>query len=128
MSNNNKFEYTYGALSESERREIDEIRKRYTVSSEQKSALERAKELDRRVRRFPTALALTLGIIGTLIFGLGLSLVLEFDMIALGILLASFALVPIIVSYPMYSLLLKINKAKYGEAILSLLAEKETKN
>ena len=64
--------------------------------------------------------ALTLGIIGTLIFGLGLALILEWNNLPLGTALSALGLVPILLAYPLYRAVLKRQKEKYAEEILQL--------
>mgnify|MGYP001624302669 CR=1 FL=1 len=46
-SSDNKFRYSYSAPTESERREIDSIRRAYLPQSEQMSGLERLRLLDK---------------------------------------------------------------------------------
>ncbi|MBQ8163057.1 MAG: hypothetical protein IJZ93_01645 [Clostridia bacterium] len=123
MENKDKFEYTYSALSDGEKRQIEDIRKRYEKTSDQKNALEEAKRLDKLVYQLPTLISLTVGIIGTMLFGLGLSLVLEFDMLIVGIVVSVVSLTPIIAAFPIYQHFLKKNKEKYGEKILELLSK-----
>ncbi len=119
-----KFEYNYSAPTEAERKEIDSIRRQYEtrVDSEQ-SKLERIRELDRRVKNGAMITSLTVGIIGTLIFGTGLSMVLEFGQAFLGVIISVVGAIPMIIAYPLYKGVLKKNKKKFGEEILRLSKE-----
>ena len=119
-----KFEYNYSAPTEAERKEIDSIRRQYEtrVDSEQ-SKLERIRELDRRVKNGAMITSLTVGIIGTLIFGTGLSMVLEFGQAFLGVIISVVGVIPMIIAYPLYKGVLKKNKKKFGEEILRLSKE-----
>lgn len=126
----NTFEFSYSAPTEKERREIESIRRQYEIGKDTyQGKLARIKALDKRVKRIPTIVALCFGIIGTLIFGLGLSLVLALDMIPLGIVCSAVGILPILVAYPIYNLIHEKQKQKYGEEILRLtdeiLTEKE---
>ena len=120
---NKGFEYTYSAPTEAERREIARIRKQYEAKDEKQIKLERIRKLDSFVQNFSTILALVLGIMGTLIFGLGLSMVLVWDIFVFGIVVCVIGICPMIAAYPLYVITLKKNKEKYGEEILRLSEE-----
>lgn len=122
MDKKEGFKYSYTAPTVAERREIDGIRKQY-LPPEEKGGVERMRELDSKVKNLPMIISLTLGIIGILIFGTGFALVLEWKLMLWGIIVSILGLVPIVLAYPVYSLLLNKNKQKYGKEILQL-AEK----
>ena len=126
---NKEFNYTYTAPSESERKEIAGIRKRYETPP-QESKLERLRRLDARVKRSANTAALTVGVVGCLIFGAGMAFALELQQLILGIILSVIGIVPIALAYPLHNLVLKRNKKKYGEEILKLTEEllNENKN
>lgn len=67
---NNGFSYTYSAQ---EQQELKRIRQKYMSEPEDK--MTRLRRLDRGVTQKAQAVALSLGIIGTLILGLGMSLI-----------------------------------------------------
>lgn len=125
-----KFSYVYSAPTEEEKREIEDIRRRYASDGDEPNKLERLRRLDALVKRTPSIVSLILGIIGTLIFGGGLSIVLECEGLVLGLspLLVGGAVmllgcVPIAAAYPAYNVLFRRRKEKYGEEILRLSAE-----
>jgi len=62
-------------------------------------------------------------VLGLLLFGFGLSLILVWDLIALGIVIMLISLPIIGVAYPVYYLVLSIYKDKYGKEILELSEE-----
>ena len=122
---NHSFEYTY---SPQRQREIEEIRKAYLPKEEDKMT-----EL-RRLHAIPTqkaqTLSLTVGIIGLLILGTGMSLC----MTELGAFLGSFAMIAGIavglvgmvlaaLAYPVYNRVLKKQRAKVAPEILHLSEE-----
>ena len=48
---NDKFDYTYAALTEEERLEIEQMRREYSPEQNKLSALEKMRRLNRKVRR-----------------------------------------------------------------------------
>lgn len=124
MEENTKFEYSYTAPTEEERREIASIRRQYedrTNSTEGK--LERLRRLDALVNNTATALSLAVGVIGLLIFGLGMAMILEWSLSVWGVLVCAVSALPIAAAYPLYRRVLARGKKKYGEEILQLSEE-----
>lgn len=119
----NQFNYTYIAPTEEERKEIDSIRKQYLPKEQSETKLERLRRLNSLVKNSALIWALTIGVLGCLVFGLGLTMVLEWSVIHWGVLVAVIGCVPMAISYPIYKLVLKKNKARYGEEILRLSEE-----
>ena len=122
---NHSFEYTY---SPQRQREIEEIRKAYLPKEEDKMT-----EL-RRLHAIPTqkaqTLSLTVGIIGLLILGTGMSLcmtelgaALGSLAMVLGILVGLAGLAMVAVSYPLYRRTLEQERAKIAPEILRLTDE-----
>ena len=97
---NNRFNYTYYAPTEAERREIADIRGQYSKSTEE-DGLTRLRRLDARVKNASTLAGLVPGILGCLIFGLGLSAVLVWDLPVLGIVIAVLGAAVMGVAYPL---------------------------
>ena len=122
--NENKFEYTYRALSDEQKREISSIKERYDIAAKTPAgAYEEIVRLDRKVKRTATSLAISVGAIGLLIFGLGLSMVLEWGIYLWGILVGLIGAIPCALAMPLYLLSMKKGKKKYGERILKLSSE-----
>ena len=123
-NDDNKFSYTYSAPTEEERREIDSIRQRYVKQERnEESKLERLRALDRKVRNPAMIIALTLGIVGVLTFGLGLTCVLEWNLWTEGIVLMIVGFIPVALAYPIHGLILARNRKKYGDEIIKLTEE-----
>lgn len=118
-----KFEYTYSAPTERERKEIMSIRRQYEDKPTTDGKLERLRRLDTIVKNRCMIFSLTLGVIGCLIFGLGLAFVLEFEQLALGIISSFVGAVVMLFAYPLYCSIHKKDKAKYGEEIIKLSQE-----
>ncbi len=128
MSENNRFEYSYSA---SEQEEIKKIREKYTAKTQAEDKMERLRRLDSLVSKRAGIVAIVLGIIGSLILGIGMSLI----MTDLGAILGITAALPVGiiigvvggiiagVAYPVYTVILKANKEKYAPEILRLADE-----
>lgn len=123
MENPNEFNYTYAPISDKHRREVEAIKNRYEPKEEKSDKLKRLKTLDDKVKNTPTMLSLILGIVGTIIFGTGLSLVLEFEMIFLGVIVAAVGIAPIALAYPVFTKCQTRLKKKYSEEIIRLSNE-----
>lgn len=119
-----KFKYKYDAPSMEERREIDSIRSQYLPKDKTMTKLERLRYLDKKVKNIPVIYSLCFGVVGILLFGVGLTFFLEWvEYFYIGI---PFGLVGIILmafAYPIYSKLLVKYKDKYGQEILDLSNE-----
>ncbi len=116
---NDKFQYTYSAPTEEERKEIASIRKQYAPAAEE-TPLERLRKLNRKVKTLPLAVALGLGIGGVLLFGVGLTMVLEWALPVYGVAVAALGAIPTGLAYPVHQALLRRGKKKYGAEILQL--------
>ena len=118
------FEFHYSAPTDAERREIESIRRRYSESEiTPEGKLERLRLLDGRVRSLATALSLVSGVLGALIFGLGIAMILEWNLLGAGIPVAILGLFPILAAYPLYGRAVAYGKKKYGAEILRLSEE-----
>lgn len=123
MKNNDKFNFTYSAPTKSEREEIEDIRKTYLPKAKLDTKLMRLKKLDSIVKNTPMAISLSLGIVGTLIFGLGMTMVLEWQYVAFGIIVSVLGLVPVDLAYFVYKKILNRLTEKHREEILKLSEE-----
>ncbi|MDE6614764.1 MAG: hypothetical protein K2K24_04565 [Clostridia bacterium] len=125
MDEKKEFNYSYSAPSAEEKREIEYIRKQYTDKKPKQDDknMQKLRKLHSRVKTPAMAISLSMGIIGTLIFGLGLSMTLEWGLFVWGSLVAVVGLVPIISAYWTHNKVLERQKKKYGEEILRLSQE-----
>ena len=121
--NKNEFEYSYVAPTEAERREIEKIKRQYEGKTEKEIKLERIRRLDSFVQNFSMTLSLIVGVMGTLIFGLGLSMILVWSITVFGRIVCIVGAVPVAAAYPIFLVTMKRNKEKYGEEILKLSNE-----
>ena len=118
----NKFKYTYSAPTQEERREIESIRAAYERNPRAEK-LARLRRLNARVKNAAMSIALSLGIIGVLVFGLGMAMTLSWGMIAAGVAVSAAGIVPKALAAPAYNLILRRGKKKYGEEIVRLSEE-----
>jgi len=129
-SNENGFSYTYSAK---EQAEIKKIREKYAPKLEEvDDKMTRIRKLDASVNRTAQTVALTFGIIGTLILGFGMSLImtelaeklsLENYAMLIGVLVGIFGGVTASLAYPIYSLILKVKRKKIAPEIIRLSDE-----
>lgn len=125
---NKEFHYTYTALTGEERREIASIRKQYQApdspeASAPQSKLERLKALDARVKNTANLFGLVFGVVGILVFGLGLTMILEWSLWLYGVIVMIAGAIPTALAYPVYRLVLRKKKEKYGDEIVKLCEE-----
>lgn len=123
MDNKEKLQYTYSAPTEEEREFIKSVRSKYVQEEKQMSKFERLKQLNDKVNRTPTIVGITIGVIGILIFGTGMTTVLEWGRPILGVVISAIGAIPIALSYFIYKRILNKNKAKYGQEILQITEE-----
>lgn len=133
MENNKRngaFSYTYSAK---EQAEIKKIRDKYTPPTEVEDKMARLRRLDASVTNTAVIAALTLGIVGTLVLGFGMSLCLSELGALLGI-TKTVALIAGIVSgvvgavlasfaYPVYNAIVKARRKKLAPEIMRLTDE-----
>ena len=123
MKQDKIFSYSYSAK---ENAEVLEIRKKYLPQGENK--LEELKRLDSMVQNAGMIESLCVGVIGFLLFGLGICLTVRIIgsggwLIVLGILLGIVGTLGMIVAYPIYRKIFGETKAKFAPRILELTAE-----
>lgn len=112
------FEYTYSAP---EQEEIRRIRAKYAPKEE--SSLEKLRRLDAQAERPGTVVGLVLGIVGTLIFGVGLCCCLVWNMYLLGTIAGIGGLAMLGLAYPAYARITKKQREKLAPQILALADE-----
>ncbi len=123
----NKFTFSYRAPTPNERREAESIRNFY---EEERSpdTLTRLKKLDAHVKNAAKIPSIATGIAGTLIFGLGLSMVLVWEMLVFGSIVALAGVASAACAYPLYRFILTREKNDHREEILRLSGEILQKN
>lgn len=120
---NEKFVYNYSAKDNAE---INAIRQKYLLKEESK--LDELKKLDYKVQTSGYTEALSVGIVSTLIFGLGMSLSMQVigsgtALKVLGIIIGIIGMVGMAFAYPVYRKVYEKTKEKYVPRILELTEE-----
>jgi hypothetical protein len=127
---NDGFSYTYSAQ---EQTEIRKIREKYTPQPNEVDKMERLRQLDARVTRKAQIVSLTLGVIGVLILGFGMSLIMSDLSEVLGVYQDYAMLVGILIgivggalagiAYPIYNFTIQHERKKIAPEILRLTDE-----
>lgn len=127
--NKEGFSFTYSA---SEREEVRAIREKYTSRPEE-SKLDRLRRLDKSVGARAQTVALSIGIIGALILGFGMSLIMTELAAMLGIASAWDILLGLIIgiigggiaalAYPIYKLIYARDRERLAPEIIALTEE-----
>lgn len=121
MENNKEiFEYTYSAKRQEE---IEKIRKKYMPKEEDK--MELLRKLDRDVTKPGTLWSLVIGIIGSLLLGVGMccTMVWADSFFVLGIVVGILGMAVMGMAYPMYVKITKRQREKMAPQILALTEE-----
>lgn len=123
MKNQNEketFSYTYSAKQQEE---IRYIREKYLPKEEDK--MEQLRRLDRSVTQKGTTVSLIVGIIGALIFGIGMccTMVWEESLFIVGIIVGIVGIVLISLAYPLYLHITKKERQKIAPEIMKLTDE-----
>lgn len=134
MENQNKqeaFHYTYSAKQQLE---IQKIRQKYVKQEEDK--MEQLRRLDNSVTKKGSILSLIFGIIGTLVFGLGMCFAMDViepgsyfgipigeNMMLPGILIGIVGIAIAVLAYPLYTHITKKEREKIAPEIIRLTDE-----
>lgn len=126
MENNENFNYTYSA---SQQAEIKRIREKYAPPAQTEDKMETLRRLDAKVTSKATRAALTVGILGALLMGTGMSLIMTelgsllgsfFLAIAVGLALGILGILLACLAYPIYNRTLQKGREKAAPEILRL--------
>ena len=120
MENSNVFSYQYSAK---QNREVEHIRRKYLPKEENK--MDTLRKLDARVQMAGTIPSLCIGVIGCLIFGIGMCFFLDVFagaawLTALLMVLGAVIMIP---AYPIYRRIARKTKAELTPEILRLSEE-----
>lgn len=120
MNSDSVFHYSYCAK---QNEEVQAIRNKYLPQPESK--LDELKRLDQCVHTAGMAQSLAVGIIGCMIFGLGLCFAMQVvgQSVALGVFIGAWGMAAMMAAYPVYRSCFRKAKAKHQPRILELAAE-----
>lgn len=85
--------------------------------------MERLRRLDESVTRLGTMISIIVGVIGTLIMGLGMCCVMEWDMFIPGIIIGVVGMAILAAAYPLYNKITQKQRGKIAPEILRLTEE-----
>lgn len=121
------FEYSYSAKQQEE---IENIRKKYAPAEKKQDKLELLRQLDQQTTKKGLCASLTLGIIGTLFLGAGMSCVLVWieTMLIPGILLGLVGILGVVFAYPLYLYITQRERKKVSAQVLQLVEELSEKS
>lgn len=122
MTDNNDFKFKYEAPTTEERKEIESIRNSY-LREKTPTKLQELRSLNNKVKRIPVIVALIIGVLGTLVFGLGFAMLLEWNMIFAGIIVSIVGVIPMLSAHPIYIKIMANLKEKYADEILKISEE-----
>lgn len=130
MENKETFKFTYSAK---EQKEIKAIRNKYSAPVKSEDKMEELRRLDASVTQKATVISLVLGIIGTLILGIGMSLAMTDigEIIGLsgavsmliGIPVGLVGIVLVSLAYPAYNRTVKKERERIAPEIIRLADE-----
>ena len=120
IQKNTTFQYTYSAK---EQEEVKNIRKKYLPQVEDN--LQLLRRLDKGVYQKASVISLIVGIIGTLILGLGMSccMVWTENLFVSGIVVGIVGILLICLAYPIYNMTVKTQRKKIAPEIIRLTDE-----
>ena len=118
--NREGFSYTYSA---EEQQELKKIREKYLPKEENK--MEQIRSLDSKATGKATMIAIIIGVIGTLLLGVGMccTLVWQGRWFVPGILVGIIGIGIVAIAYPVYNKTLKTEREKIAPEVLRLTEE-----
>ena len=110
-------------IQQNKKKEIEEIRTKYLPKTENK--LDKIRKLDESATRKATIQSIVVGLISSLIFGFGLCCVLVWkdSQFIQGIIIGIVGLCGMLLAFQLYSHILKVQRNKISEKIISLSDE-----
>ena len=120
--NKNSFNYTYSA---SQQQEIKKIREKYAPPTREEDNMEKLRRLDAGAAKPGTIVSLIVGIIGTLLLGVGMccTMVWSENLFIPGIIIGVIGIACVIASYPIYNALTKKQREKIAPEIMRITDE-----
>jgi len=130
MDNKEAFNYTYSAKQQ---KEIKKIRDKYIVPEKKEDKMTQLRRLDASVTKKASIVSLVLGIIGTLVVGMGMSLAMSnlsailgvnANMaLIIGIVIGIIGIALVSLAYPLYNSIVRKEREKIAPEIIRLADE-----
>ncbi len=114
--------YTYSAK---EQEEIKKIRDKYAPRTKEETSMEQLRRLDASATKGATIVSLIVGIISSLILGIGMccTMVWDNELFIPGIIIGIVGIIGVIAAYPIYTRMVKRKRAKLAPEIMRLSDE-----
>lgn len=112
------FTYSYSARQQEE---VKKIRQKYLPREEDR--MEQLRKMDQSVTKPGMIIAVTLGVISTLIMGTGMCCVMKWNLFLPGILIGIVGIAGMAAAYPLYQSVTKRQREKLAPQILKLTEE-----
>lgn len=122
MNNKETFNYTYSAAQQ---QEIKKIRDKYATPNQTEDKMEQLRRLDKSATKPGTVISLIVGVISSLILGLGMSMCMVWgnEMFISGIIVGIVGIIGVIITYPIYNSVTKKRREKLAPEIMRLTDE-----
>lgn len=119
---NDTFNYTYSATQQEE---IKRIREKYRPPAQEEDKMEQLRKLDASVTKPGTIVSLIIGIISSLILGVGMccTMVWAETFFIIGIVVGVVGIIGVIAAYPIYTKITKRQREKLAPEIIRLSDE-----
>lgn len=125
MENNQSqsFHYTYSAKQQEE---IKKIREKYIsreTTTNETDKMKQLRKLDKSVSQKSTSASLTVGTLGTLIFGVGMCCCMVWEQFLLGIPVGIAGIILVAFAYPVYNCVTRKEREKIAAEVIRLTDE-----
>ncbi len=111
-------------MNVNEKKYIEKIKEQY--SEKKTSKIDELQKLDNKVNLPATILTYTLGILGSLVLGIGMCISMKIilkDLFILGIIIGIIGIIMILINYPLYKKVLDSRRKKYSNQIIEITNE-----
>ncbi len=79
--------------------------------------------LNKKIKTPPFITAFIMAVVSAFLFGLGLTMILEWNIVVWGVIVGVVGILIMLVTYPIYQAILQIRQQKYADNILSIAKE-----
>ena len=109
-------------MTNQEMKNVEQIRRQYEQTTQEKTAFDQLKELDRKVKLPTEIFGYTFGSVGALVLGTGMTMAMGLigGGMVIGIAIGVVGIVMMSINYPIYQKILKSRKNKYAKQIFAL--------
>ncbi len=117
---NKEFNYTYSALSQAEKKQVENIKRQYGAVSQKDGDLAELLQLDKKVKTAPKAIATIVGVVGALVLGTGMSIVMVWQNMVAGVIIGIAGVLICLITPVLHKAIFRRLKNKYASQIIQL--------